>query len=104
MMTKRLFSIVLMCVFAVSLTAQAADIGVSAPSYQADVLSSVVDTGKNEVAAVNTVSNKLQSEDTNMTLFKPHCITAISGVLYSSVSTGVNGVPGGGSIGIRQFS
>ena len=103
-MYKRLISVMLMIVFMIPFTIQAADIGVSAPSYQVDVLSSAVDTGQNEVATVNTVSNKSQPEDINVTLFKPHCIMAIPGVLCHSAAAGINGVPGGGSIGIRQPS
>ena len=108
-MKTRLFSILLMCVFAFPAMAQAVDIGFSQPSYQVDVTSSVVDTGKNEVAAVNVASDKSQFKTTNANakMTSPgYAETIIISQCASchSTATGINGVSGGNSIGISKPS
>ena len=108
-MKTRLISILLMCVFAFPAMAQAVDVGVSQPSYKVDVTSSVVDTGKNEVAAVNAVSDNSQLKTTNANIkmtspgyAEPIMISQCASC--HSTATGANGVSGGDSIGIKQLS
>lgn len=57
-MKFRLFSFLLMLVFAIPFAAQAADIGVSAPSYQVDVTHSIVDVGKSDTVAAVAVNQE----------------------------------------------
>jgi len=109
-MKIRLISILLMCVFAFPAMAQITNTGFSQPSYQVDVTSSVIDTGKNEVAAVNAVSDKSQFKTINANVkmtsdkAKPKIILAGQCVSRHSTATGANGVSGGNSIGISKPS
>ena len=100
-----------MLVFAVPFMAQAADIGVSSPLYQADKLSHVIDVGQNKiVAAADNVStanhnSKLKSFNlcTEMTEPKESVIKSGQCAACYSAATSITGVSGGGSIGIRPI-
>jgi len=109
---KLLFSTMLMIVFLIPFTTQASII--STPSYQVDVLHSIIDIGSDKLAAINAVKavdsvqpvSQIKSADMNikMTLSKskPEIILIGQCVSCHSTAAGTNGVLGGNSIGISK--
>lgn len=113
MMTKRLFSIMLMAVLLIPFTIQAETI--AAPGYKVDVTQPFVGIGLDKTIATNVVESTgtmrslshAKSADANikMTSRKQKTDRLISQCASChSTAIGIIGVPGGGSIGIRKLS
>lgn len=110
MMTKRLFSIMLMVVFLIPFTIQADTI--SAPSYQVDVTQPTIGVGLNKVIAANAVEpagllrslSQIKSVDANIKMTPQKTVMILAGQCASCHDNDVNGVSGGDSIGIRPIS
>ena len=106
MMTKRLFSIILMCMLLMPLSIQAADIGV--PVYEVDVTHSVIGNGSGDIvaaiAAQSTETMRMQSV-ANITLEPAEILAeSVKYNLHKSIAVaGIIGVSGGDSIGIRPI-
>lgn len=107
MMTKRLFSIMLMAVLLIPFTIQAETI--AAPIYLVDVTQPAVGIGLDKpvaMAAVEPTETIIKSADANikMTPRKQTTILISQCASCHLTAAGIIGVSGGDSIGIRRSS
>ena len=108
MMTKRLFSIMLMAVLLIPFTIQAETI--AAPVYKVDVTQSAVGIGLDKpvaMAAVESTLSRIKSGDETiikMTSRKQTTMLISQCASCHSTATGVIGVSGGASVGGKRHS
>lgn len=110
MMTKRLFSIMLMAVLLIPFTIQAETI--AAPVYQVDVTQAAVGIGLDKTVATNIVESAgtmrslshIKSADANIKMTSRKQNTKLISTCGSCHADKLNGVSGGDSVGGRRHS